>query len=80
MPGDLRDRIVRSSRCAEALREAGILLAVFGPVSIAEIFKTISLEKALAVWGASAVGLLIGIEWEVYIERKKRRLVARGLL
>ena len=80
MPGDLRDRIVRSSRCAEALREAGILLAVFGPVSIVEIFKTISLAKALTVWGSSALGLLIGIEWEVYIKRKKRTLAARGLL
>ena len=80
MPGDLRDRIVRSSRCAEALREAGILLAVFGPVSIVEIFKTISLAKALTVWGSSALGLLIGIEWEVYIERKKRTLAERGLL
>jgi hypothetical protein len=79
MPGDLRDRVVRFSRWAEALREAGILLVIFGPVSIAEIFKTISLAKALAVWAASAVGLLIGIEWDVYIERKKRRLFARGL-
>ena len=79
MLGDLRDRIVRFSRWAEALREAGILLVIFGPVSIAEIFKTISLGKALAVWAASAVGLLIGIEWDVYIERKKRRLFARGL-
>lgn len=80
MPGDLRDKITRFSRWAEALREAGILLAVFGPVSIAEIFKTISFSKALVVWGASAIGLLIGIEWDAYIERKKRRLTARGLL
>jgi hypothetical protein len=80
MPGDIRDQLVRSSRFAEALREAGILLAIFGPVSIVEIFRTISLAKAIAVWGASALGLLIGIEWDVYIERKKRRLVARGLL
>jgi hypothetical protein len=79
VPDDLRDRIVRFSRWAEALREAGILLVIFGPVSIAEIFKTISLAKALAVWAASAVGLLIGIEWDVYIERKKHRLFARGL-
>jgi hypothetical protein len=79
MPGDLRDRIVRFSRWAESLREAGILLVIFGPVSIAEIFRTISLAKALAVWAASAVGLLIGIEWDVYIERKKCKLFARGL-
>jgi len=79
MPGDIRDRLVRSSHYADALREAGILLAIFGPVSIAEIFRTISLAKALAVWAASAIGLLIGIEWDVYIERKKRRLIARGL-
>lgn len=79
MPGDLRDQITRFSRWAEALREAGVLLVIFGPVSIAEIFKTISVAKALAVWAASAVGLLIGIEWDVYIERKKRRLMARGL-
>jgi len=62
------------------LREAGILLAIFGPVSIAEIFKTISLRAILAVWGASAAGLVIGIEWDVKIERKRRKLVARGLL
>jgi len=79
MPGDLRDQITRFSRWAEALREASILLVIFGPVSIAEIFRAISLAKALAIWAASVVGLLIGIEWEVYIERKKRRLIARGL-
>jgi hypothetical protein len=37
------------------------------------------LAKALAVWAASAVGLLIGIEWNADIERKRRRLFARGL-
>jgi len=80
MPGDVRDKLVRYARCAEALREAGILLAVFGPVSVAEIYKTISLAAILAVWSASAAGLVIGIEWDVHLERKKRRLVARGLL
>jgi hypothetical protein len=80
MPGDIRDQLVRSSRLAEALREAGVLLAIFGPVSIAEIFKAVSLATALAIWGASAFGLLLGIEWDVNLERKKRKLTARGLL
>jgi hypothetical protein len=80
MPGDVRDQVVRFSRYAEALREAGVLLAIFGPVSIAEIFKSISLTAALVIWSASAVGLLIGIEWDVNLERRKRKLVARGLL
>jgi hypothetical protein len=47
MPGDIRDQLVRSSRYAEALRETGVLLAVFGPVSVAEIFKAISLRTTL---------------------------------
>jgi len=80
MPGDVRDKLVRYSRCAEALREAGVLLAVFGPVSVAEIFKTISLTAMFAVWSASAAGLVIGIEWDMLLERRKRRLVARGVL
>ena len=80
MPGDIRDQLVRSSRYAEALREAGILLAVFGPVSIAEIFKTISLGTALVIWAASALILWIGVERDVILERTKRKLIARGLL
>ena len=80
MPGDIRDQLVRYSRCAEALREAGVLLAVFGPVSVAEIFKTISITAILTAWSVSAAGLVIGIEWDVRLERKKRRLIARGLL
>jgi hypothetical protein len=80
MPGDIRDQIVRFSRYAEALCEAGVLLAVFGPVSVAEIFKSISFRTAIAIWLASGLGLLVGIEWNVDLERKKRRLVARGLL
>jgi hypothetical protein len=80
MPGDIRDKLVRSSHWAEALREAGVLLAIFGPVSIAEIFRSISVTTAISIWLASGIGLFIGIEWDVNLERKKRRLVARGLL
>jgi hypothetical protein len=80
MPGDIRDQIVRFSRYAEALFEAGVLLAVFGPVSVAEIFRSISVTTAISIWLASGIGLFIGIEWDVNLERKKRRLVARGLL
>ena len=80
MPGDIRDKLVRSSHWAEALREAGVLLAIFGPVSVAEIFKSISLTTAIAIWLVSGLGLLVGIEWNVDLERKKCRLVARGLL
>jgi hypothetical protein len=80
MPRDVRDQVVRSSHYAEALREAAILLAIFGPVSMAEIFKSISLTAAIVVWAASAIALLIGIEWDVNLERRKRKLVARGLL
>jgi hypothetical protein len=79
MPGDIRDKLVRSRHWAEALREAGVLLAIFGPVSIAEIFKSISLTTAIAIWLASGLGLFVGIEWSVNLERKKRRLAARGL-
>jgi hypothetical protein len=80
MPGDIRDQLARSSLYAEALRETGILLAVFGPVSVAEIFKLISLRTALVIWAASAVTLLMGVEWKVSLERKKRKLAARGLI
>jgi hypothetical protein len=80
MAGDIRDQLVRFSRYAEALREAGVLLAIFGPVSIAEIFKSISLTATLVIWGTSAAGLLLGIEWDVNLDRRKRKLMARGLL
>jgi hypothetical protein len=76
----MRDQLVRSSRYADALREAAVLLAIFGPVSIAEIFKFISLATALGIWVASGVVLLVGVEWNVNLERRKRKLIARGLL
>jgi hypothetical protein len=80
MARDIRDQLVRSSRYAEALREAGVLLAVFGPVSVAEIFKAISITTALAIWAASALILWIGVERDVKLERGKRKLIARGLI
>jgi hypothetical protein len=80
MPADIRDQLVRSSRYAEALREAGVLLAVFGPVSVAEIFQKISLTTALVIWVASAVILWIGVERDVKLEGRKRKLIARGLI
>lgn len=80
MPGDIRDQLARSSHYAEALRETGVLLAVFGPVSVAEIFRLISLRTALVIWAASALILLMGVEWNVSLERKKRKLTARGLI
>ncbi len=80
MPGDIRDELVRSSRYAEALREAGVLLAVFGPVSVAEIFKAISFRTALVIWAASALILWMGVERDVKLERRKRKLIARGLI
>jgi hypothetical protein len=62
------------------MREAGILLAVFGPVSIAEIFKSISLATALVIWTASVLLLWMGVEQDVTVERKRRRLTARLLI
>jgi len=75
---DIRDQMVRSLHYSEALREAAVLLAIFGPVSMAEIFKSISLTTALVIWSASALALRVGIEWDVNLERRKRKLVARG--
>jgi len=72
--------LVRSSRYAEALREAGVLLAVFGPVSVAEIFKVISFRTALVIWAASALILWMRVERDVKLERRKRKLTARGLI
>ena len=80
LPGDIRDQILRFSGYAEALREAGVLLAVFGPVSVAEIFKALSFRSALVIWAFSAVIFLMGVEWTVRLERKKRKLAARGWL
>lgn len=80
MPGDVRDQVFRSSHYAEALRETGVLLAVFGPVSVAEIFKTVSITTAVVIWAASALILLMGVEWNVKLERRKRTLAARGLI
>jgi hypothetical protein len=77
---DIRDQVIRFSHYSEALREVGVLLPVFGPVSVAEIFRVISVRAALVIWLASAVILLIGVEWNVRLERKKRKLAARGLL
>ena len=77
---DIRDQMVRSLHYSEALREAAVLLAIFGPVSMAEIFKSISLTTAFVIWLASALALRVGIEWDVNLERRKRKLVARGLL
>ena len=80
MASDVRDQVIRFSHYAEALREAGVLLAVFGPVSVAEIFRAISLRTTLVIWIASAVILFMGVEWKVRLERKRRKLAARGLL
>jgi hypothetical protein len=77
---DVQDRLVRFARWGEAMREAGILLAVFGPVSIAEIFKSISLATALVIWTASVLLLWMGVEQDVTVERKRRRLTARLLI
>jgi len=80
LASDVRDQVIRFSHYAEALREAGVLLAVFGPVSVAEIFRAISLRTTLVIWIASAVILFMGVEWKVRLERKRRKLAARGLL
>jgi hypothetical protein len=80
MPADLRDQTVRYTLYAEALREVGVLLVVFGPVSVAEIFKSISLRTAIVIWAGSAVILLLGVDWAVRLERKRRKLIARGLM
>jgi predicted membrane-bound spermidine synthase len=80
LPTDIRDQVIRFSHYAEALREAGVLLAVFGPVSVAEIFRAISLPSTLVIWAASAIILLMGVEWNVRLERQKRKLAARGLI
>ena len=80
MASDLHDRIVRSTHFAAALREAGILLVIFGPVSVTEIFHAITIPEALAIWTASVILLVLGGDWDVRIERRKRQLDARGLL
>jgi hypothetical protein len=80
LPTDIRDQVIRFSHYAEALREAGVLLAVFGPVSVAEIFRAISLPSTLVIWAASAIILLMGVEWNVRLEREKRKLASRGLI
>jgi len=80
MPGDIRDQLIRSTHYAVALRGAGVLLAVFGPVSMAEIFRAVTLPTALAIWASSAVVLFMGVDWDVKLERRKRKLNARGLI
>ena len=79
VPGDIRDRLVRSSLRAEALREAGVLLAVFGPVSTAEIFRSFSLRTTIVIWVFSAVLLLLGVEWDVSLQRERRKLVVERI-
>ena len=80
MASDLRDGIVRSTHFAAALREVGVLLVIFGPFSVTEIFHVVTIPVALAIWTASVVLLVLGVDWDVRIERRKRRLSARGLL
>jgi hypothetical protein len=80
MPGDIRDRLVRFTHYAAALREAGVLLVIFGPVSVAEIFRHVTVAAALVIWALSALLLFMGVNWDVSLERRKRQLNARGLL
>jgi hypothetical protein len=60
LPRDIRDQIVRSLHYAEALREGAVLLAIFGPVSMAEIFRSVSITTALVIWSASAIANSVG--------------------
>ena len=63
MASDLRDGIVRSTHFASALREADVLLVIFGPVSVTEIFHVITMPGALAIWTISVVLLALGVDW-----------------
>jgi hypothetical protein len=68
------DWLTRLSLYGETLREGAILLAIFGPIASLEIFKSLPTKLALVVWSIAAVLLYIGVEFEVHVSKKRRKL------
>jgi hypothetical protein len=71
---------VRAGLYGESLREAGLLLAIFGPIASFEVIRALRLKLALAMWSVAAVMLILGVEAEVAATRRRRRGSATILL
>ena len=67
-----RDILARTSLYAEAAREGGVLLAIFGPIATLEIVHALPWKYALAIWVAAVVMLVVGVELEILVRRKQR--------
>jgi hypothetical protein len=67
-----RDILARTSLYAEAAREGGVLLAIFGPIATLEIAHSLPWKYALAIWGVAVVMLVVGVELEILVRRKQR--------
>ena len=71
---DIRDKLLRNSLYAEAMREAAILSAVFGPIAYYEINKSFSARVALVIWGGAALFFQLGVWLQVKVKRIEREL------
>ncbi len=71
---------VRAGLYGESLREAGLLLAIFGPIASFEVIRALPLKLALAMWSIAAVLLILGVEAEVAATRDRKRGSATILL
>ena len=72
------DTLARTSLYAEAAREGGVLLAIFGPIATLEIVHSLPWKYALAMWGVAVVMLVVGVELEILVRRRQRELVPIG--
>ena len=74
MATTLLDILARTSLYAEAAREGGVLLAIFGPIATLEIVHSLPWKYALAIWGVAVIMLVVGVELEILVRRKQREL------
>jgi hypothetical protein len=64
---------IRAGLYGESLREAGLLLAIFGPIASFEVIRALPVKLALALWSSAALMLILGVEAEVAANRHRQR-------
>ena len=64
---------IRVGLYGESLREAALLLAVFGPIASFEVIKAVPVKLALALWSTAALMFILGVEAEVAANRHRQR-------
>lgn len=50
---------IRAGLYGESLREAGLLLAIFGPIASFEVIRALPVKLALALWSSAALMLIL---------------------